>query len=115
MECSSPPPLTEDQLSMALDDSAEPAVIEHLARCAGCSARLADARKAEQALQASLYRWDCPTPRQLADYHLARVGPDEDRAIARHLDHCARCHEEIEDLRLFLLAEQPSPQPAPDP
>jgi hypothetical protein len=115
MECSSPPPLTDDQLSAAIDDSAEPSVIEHLARCASCTARLASARQAERTLRTSLYRWDCPSPQALADYHLGRAGAEEERAIRLHLPQCALCSEEIETLRLFLLAEEPAPSPAPRP
>jgi hypothetical protein len=106
MDCSLPPPLTDDQLSTALDDQAEPEVLTHLAVCAACTLRLDTARQAEGRLHASLYRWDCPPAQQLADYHIGRLTGEQERAIVRHLATCARCIEEIDDLRRFLLTDE---------
>src|SRR3712207_3339421 len=100
MQCSSPPPLNDDQINAALDGDADPTVQAHLAECAGCAGRLAAARQFERQVRARLYRWDCPPPQQLADYHFGRVPPDDDRAIRRHLERCALCAAEVEDLRL---------------
>ncbi|MEO7912420.1 MAG: hypothetical protein ABIV47_22465 [Roseiflexaceae bacterium] len=111
MECSSPPPLTDDQLSAALDQIAAPDVIDHLANCASCATRLQAARQAEQVLHSALYRWDCPTSQTLADYHLGRPSADQQRAIMRHLETCARCSEEIAELELFMRDELPAAAP----
>src|SRR6266536_5903792 len=105
MECSSPPPLTDDQLSAALDQAAAPDVIDHLASCASCAARLEAAQQAEQSMRSALYRWDCPTPQTIADYHLGRPSAEEQRAIVRHLETCARCSEELAELVLFMRDE----------
>ena len=107
MECSSPPPLTDDQLSAALDQAATPDVIDHLAGCASCAARLDAAQQAEQSLRSALYRWDCPTPQTLADYHLGRPSAEEQRAIIRHLETCVRCSQEMAELVLFMRDEAP--------
>ena len=98
MECSSPPPLTDDHISAALDETAVPDVIDHLARCPACAARLEDARRVEYTLRSNLYRWDCPSPQRLAEYHLGNIAADEQRAFARHLEQCASCSEEIGEL-----------------
>src|SRR5438045_503932 len=112
MECSSPPPLTDDQLSAALDQAAAPDVIGHLASCASCAARLDAAQQAEQSLRSAMYRWDCPAPQALADYHIGRPSAEEQRAIVRHLETCARCSEELAELVLFMRDEAPRPVPA---
>jgi hypothetical protein len=112
MECSSPPPLTDDQLSAALDQTAPADVIDHLASCASCAARLDTAQQAEQSLRSALYRWDCPTPQTLADYHIGRPSAEEQRAIMRHLETCARCSEEMAELVLFMRDEAPLAAPA---
>jgi anti-sigma factor RsiW len=104
MECSTPPPLTEDQLSAALDGEVDPAVQEHLQGCASCAARFARARSAEHALAGRLYRWDCPPARMLADYHVGLAGQDEARVIAGHLAECRHCAAEVEELRRWLAA-----------
>ena len=56
MLCSAPPPLTDDQLSAALDGEADQVVLDHLERCPSCTARLEQARRAERALAGRLYR-----------------------------------------------------------
>ncbi len=114
MTCSIPPPLTSDQLSAALDDLAEPDVLAHLAGCAHCARRLADARAFERRLSARLYRWDCPSPDELAEYARGRsVSP---QSLADHLAGCARCAGELADLRAFLAdAAAPNPLPAAAP
>lgn len=114
MECSSPPPLTDDQISDALDQAATADVLEHLARCPSCAARLEQAGSAERALRSNLFHWDCPSPQLLAEYHLGAIAADQQRAIARHLEQCVRCTEEIADLVLFMRDEAPvAAPPAP--
>ncbi len=116
MVCSVPPPLTDDQLTAALDGEADTLVAEHLARCAGCSGRLAQARVVEHGLRMKLNRLDCPPAQQLGDYHLGLVSQSDERGIIRHLEHCTRCTAELEELRVFLSAEAVSqPQPGPVP
>ncbi len=112
MKCRFPPPLTEDQISAALDGEANLSVRDHLMRCEGCAARLAQARQIERMLRSGLARWDCPTPQQLGDYHLGLVSQADMRTIARHLESCVRCSDEIEDLRVFLTADSPPRPPA---
>ena len=109
MECSFPPPLTDDQLSEALDTVADGEVRDHLAGCAYCAARLAEARQAERTLHAGLHRMDCPTPQRLGEYQLKMVDQADARAIARHLKECVRCAGELDDLRAYLGAEPSAP------
>ena len=71
MQCSLPPPLTEDQLSVALDGTADTAVHAQLSRCPYCAEQLAAARQIETALNQHLYRWDAPSPEALAAYVLS--------------------------------------------
>src|SRR5689334_23694103 len=111
MLCSVPPALTDDQLSAALDGDADAAVRNHLEHCPSCRARLEQARLAERALASRLHRWDCPSARQLSEYHLDLADPAQAREIARHLEQCARCSAEVEQFRRFLAADdQPLPQ-----
>jgi anti-sigma factor RsiW len=117
MQCSAPPPLTDEQISTVIDGTAAPAVHAHVSQCASCAQRLAQARGMEQSLRTRLYRWDCPSPQQLADYQVRRANPSEARAIAAHLAGCVRCTEELAELQQFLAADVPleAPQPAPMP
>jgi hypothetical protein len=116
MQCTYLSPLTPDQLSAAIDGSAGPEIREHLANCAHCAGRLDDARKAEQRLFHRLYRWDCPDPAQLSDYHLGALAPEAAGLVTEHLAQCERCSDELRALRLFLAAEAaPGPASPPSP
>ena len=115
MECSNPPPLSDDALSAVLDGAADRAALDHLAACPSCAARLAFARAAEGRLHARLRRFDCPPPDRLGEYHLSMLPADAERAIRSHLQTCARCQEELEQLRVFMLADDPDPIPASPP
>lgn len=112
MWCSFPPPLTDDQITAVLDDVAEPIVIEHIQQCEGCASRLAQARHVEQSL-ARVRRFDCPPAPELANYHLGLVSGSEERKIIRHIEQCALCTTELEDLRVFLSQDELPDQPVP--
>ncbi len=107
LSCSYPPALSDEALFAAIDGDATPEVLQHLDRCPGCTARLEEARQVEQVLSATLHRWDCPPASQLGDYHLGLLPPDQERVLTKHLALCVRCREEVEELRVFLAAEQP--------
>lgn len=112
MQCRMPPPLNDNQLSDALDGSAAPDVLAHLALCPHCAARLEAARVFEQNLKETLYRWDCPSPDLLAEYTSGRLAAGDASAIAAHLAGCVRCSHELEDFQQFLLADAlPALQP----
>lgn len=112
MECSQPPALTDDQLSAALDNEAEPAVTAHLAACPACAARLLAARALEQQLKAELYRHDCPSAHELADYQAGALAGAAAGAIAAHIGSCPLCGAELEALELLLADDPPRAQAA---
>lgn len=113
MECSQPPPLRDDALSDALDGAAGPEVLAHLAGCAACAERLDAARALEDRLAGTLYRWDCPSPDQLAEYASTRLPAATASVLAEHLAVCALCSRELEDFKQFQIAETPASAPAP--
>lgn len=117
MECTQPPPLSDDALSDVLDGAAASEILAHLARCAACAERLDAARALEERLAGTLYRWDCPSPDQLAEYASTRLPPETASALAEHLAVCALCSHELEDFRQLQIAETPasSPNPLPSP
>ena len=107
MGCNSRETLTEEQLSAAIDGQASDNVLEHLASCPICSARLALARTAETTMRTRLYRFDCPSSQELTDYHMGLVNSTTDRQITRHLALCVTCQAEIETLRSFMHTDHP--------
>ena len=82
MTCSLNSPLSEDTLSAVIDGLVDDETSAHLAQCPGCRARLEAARAVEHSLHTRLYRFDCPSSQELADYHLgfvAATDPIRDR------------------------------------
>jgi len=112
MDCRIPPPLSDDQLSSALDGEADTEVQVHLAACPNCAARLKRARRIEQGLR-KLAFWDCPSPEELGEYELAMLDTAASQTIAAHLGECGRCRAELEDLRALLGTPEPAARPAP--
>ena len=125
MECRYPPAMTDDEISALIDGDAADAALEplrqHAARCESCAARLDEAQQLERFLDHHLRDWDCPTSQQLGDYHTRLLDAPAMEHIARHLDECARCRAELEELRDFvsdLLPDvpfQPTRAPAVQP
>jgi len=115
MPCRFPPPLSPDQLTAALDGTAESQVYHHLDRCSSCSARLEHARRLEHMLKTQIpkrQRSDCPSPQRLGDYHLGLLSPGHAQAIRQHLTTCPYCSTELAELREFMAADPPPPPPA---
>ncbi len=112
MVCSFPPPLTDDQLTAALDGEADTSLQNHVAGCAFCGARLEHPRAAEGALRHPLRRWDCPEPQRLGDYMLALLSQADERVVMRHLEQCVLCAAELAELRSFLAEDAPVAVPA---
>jgi len=102
MNCSVPPPLSDEQIEELLDGSTDPTLIDHIANCVSCAVRLKQAKTFETHLKARLYRWDCPTSDILADYDMNLLSESEHKRIAKHVETCPHCQSEIRDLRNFL-------------
>lgn len=66
--------------------------------------RLEEARQFDHRLASRLYRWDCPSPQALADYHLGRLEVEAATSVARHAERCPRCAAELGELGAFLAA-----------
>jgi hypothetical protein len=108
MTCSSPPPLTEDQLSALIDGDADAETLAHVAACPSCAARLEAARHFEARLAHDLFRVDCPPAETLGEYFLEML-PDRERPkIAAHLQKCVHCQAEMAVLTGYMPAESPS-------
>ncbi|GAB4211166.1 MAG: hypothetical protein OHK0022_45410 [Roseiflexaceae bacterium] len=113
MDCRLPPPLHDDDLSAALDGVASAAVLEHLAGCPACTARLEQAARFEHALHRRLSRWGCPDPQVLGEYQQGMLPAAQAQEVALHLDQCRACSEELAELEAFFADDEFAPAPAP--
>lgn len=109
MTCSSPPPLSEDQLSALIDGDADAETLAHIANCPSCAARLEAARHFEARLTHDLFRADCPPPEKIGEYYLEMLPDAERLKIAAHLQKCVHCQAEMAILTGFMPAENPHP------
>lgn len=103
--CSHPPALSEEQLDAALEDIADAVVMDHLAQCPFCAARLATLQRFERSLQARLYRQGCPDADALGNYALSLLMDDERRYVESHLTTCVRCTTELQTIQVALSSE----------
>lgn len=102
MKCINHQPLNDEQISDALDGVAEVFVMQHLAQCDSCRMQYSQAKQLEDTLQDQLYRWDCPPPETLVDYHLGALDHLSTYSVKEHLRFCSHCKEELVSLRDFL-------------
>jgi hypothetical protein len=102
-QCTIPPALSEEQLSLALDGLAELSIEQHLEACTYCRLHLRQLEAFDTALRAPLYRFDCPDASEISHYHLNLFLNEAERErIALHLEKCSLCQSELSTLESFL-------------
>jgi hypothetical protein len=102
MKCSTPPPLSDEVLSLVLDGERDEKIQRHLDQCPACTKRLAEMRKIDFFLEKKLGRFECPPPQHLADYHTGMLDTTATEAVRQHIAQCPNCREELEMLTEFL-------------
>ncbi len=114
MECSEPGAIRDEELvAYQAGEKVRPAVVEHLARCQGCSSRVAGYQQIEQKLKKKLYRWDCPPSQVLGEYQLGLLDAPLVAAVNMHLRTCVLCSAEVATLTQFLANDPFLVEPAP--
>lgn len=112
MTCRRPPELASTELLAYLDGEADRQVRAHVEACPHCRQRAVDLAQWQGELTARLYRFACPTPLELGEYHLGTLARDRSQAIAGHLAGCPHCTRELVDLEDYLHQVAPSLEPA---
>jgi hypothetical protein len=109
LECVDPGAVQDWELEACVDGEAPPHVVEHLRRCPACRARVEEHAALERRLRQALYRFDCPSPDLLRDYHWGYLPPDQRRQVEAHLATCPHCAAELDDLAGWVAAERVQP------
>jgi hypothetical protein len=110
MKCSTPPPLTDEEISAALEGELDARIQQHLDKCVYCTARLVAAQQFERTLNKQLYRLNCPQPDELSDYIVGMLADSRRRTIAHHLETCSLCQAEVTHLQSFLNPPKQEPR-----
>jgi len=104
--CLIPPELTEDELSDLIDGESDQRVRDHVERCPYCAERLARAQQVEVGLSTVLFRKDCPSSYELAQFAQDMLDSVEDKArIEGHLETCPFCRQDLKDWQAFVEEE----------
>ncbi|HEX5416094.1 MAG TPA: hypothetical protein VFZ25_10540 [Chloroflexota bacterium] len=101
-DCTEPGAVSPEDLLAFLDGDAPRRVVDHLNRCAYCSASARSYRDTQRGLRRILDRVECPSPQILGEYELNLVSPTERQRIAGHVLGCDRCADELRRLREFM-------------
>lgn len=101
VKCISNTPLTEDQISDAIDGIASSEVETHLGMCPYCKQRRMMAEQAEGWIRRGLH----PSAEKIGEFQLGMLPDDESAAIRDHIEHCLRCGAEWATLRAFLSGD----------
>jgi hypothetical protein len=72
---------------------------EHLKYCSICQRRLARYEHAEEYLIARLYRSECPNAMELNLFCANMLAGDEAGRVARHIEYCPLCRQEMQGIQ----------------
>jgi hypothetical protein len=113
MACVSPPELNDRQLLAYIDGEADQQVVAHLERCPHCRQKAHRLARLQDRLTTRLYRFTCPSPVELGEYHVGLLPRDQAAAVARHLAECPHCTREVAQLKDYLAELAPALGPSP--
>lgn len=113
MTCNLLPAPADKDLLEYLDGDGDSRIAHHLDQCPHCRERVAELARWQGRLTAHLYRFSCPTPLELGEYHLDLLDGDQAAAVTRHLEDCPRCSREVAQLKGYLGKLAPSLEPSP--
>jgi anti-sigma factor RsiW len=99
MACVSPPEPADRDLLAYIDGEPDDRVAVHLEQCPHCRERAQHLARLQDILTAHLYRFNCPPPATLGEYHLGVLPGDRAAAVTQHLAECPRCGSEIAQLK----------------
>jgi hypothetical protein len=106
VDCSQPPPLSDDQLLLLLDGEGDSSIHEHISDCAYCRSQARSLQNFQAQVKAGLYRGRCPTPLELGEYQQNLLSRELRREIKYHLETCTDCIEELDQLTDYLTGRR---------
>ena len=101
--CAFPPELDEVTLWLYLDGEADEKTRQHIERCTHCRERAETIDLLQKQLTGKLYRFDCPSPMQLAEANSKKLSDTERLVIEQHVRQCPHCAREVAQFRDFLI------------
>lgn len=102
MKCITPPELPDASLLKFLDEEADEQVERHLEMCEHCRARASALARLQGSLTRSLYRFECPSPGTLGEYHMRLLPEGDEERVRAHLKRCPHCSAEVARLETYI-------------
>lgn len=103
MVCIDNNPLDDESIDSVLNQTASSEVLEHVYNCEYCAALVHEHKNLDVQLKARLYRSDCPSSLELAEFYSGMLGDSDMQAsIQHHLTLCTRCNDELVVLEKFM-------------
>lgn len=98
------PQIDDAQLLAYLDGALDEEQAQLVEQTPQYRRRLRELAEQERQLAGRLYRATCPPPLHLGDYYLGRLPAGRRQAVARHLEECPHCAEEVAAVGRYLDA-----------
>jgi hypothetical protein len=105
MKCITSPALDDTQIVSYIEGEADDVVVAHMKECAFCRERAKRWTLLQNSLREQLYRFTCPTPMELGDYHLGFLPDPQKMIVAQHVRECPLCRREVAELEGFVGAQ----------
>ena len=105
--CVFPPEIDDKQLMAYLDGQADESTILHLKACAYCHEKADTLDDFQKDLTTRLYKFACPPPLELGEYHLRLLPAARMLIIGQHVRECPSCAREVAQLEGFLSDPDP--------
>ncbi len=99
--------ITDAELLEYLDGAAAADLARRIESDPQALARAQGLRRLQAGLRARLQRADCPDSLQLGEYQTGRLHGSQALLIRQHVAACRFCRAELEQLRTFLIPEEP--------
>ena len=94
--CINPSEISEGDLLSYVDGQAPAAVLAHVHMCPACALEAARLRSFQAALRVKLDRRNCPAPDLLGDLAANLLTGGKKLVVARHVQQCPTCAQELE-------------------
>lgn len=101
----SAPNFSDEMLLAYLDEEVEPETAAQIEASPADRQRAQELYQLQNSLTSRMYRFNCPDPEALGEFHMGMLANSQVRSVERHLEDCPHCARELAELAEFLHEE----------